>query len=98
MTTRPLIFAAALAAALTNTPAMAEHKTVAVSYADLDLATEEGMTRLQERLDVATRKVCRVEGLDRLRANAGRAECMREAQKSVAVQVAQIQTETQRGG
>ena len=42
-----------------------EQRSVAVSYADRDMATEQGVSALYARLDTAARRVCgRVEGRD----------------------------------
>lgn len=56
MRLRPLLAAAAAAATITATPALAE--SVRVEYKDLNLATAQGQEALQGRLESAARQVC----------------------------------------
>lgn len=54
-----LACAAALGLAATAVPAAAQG--VAVQYADLNLATKEGVERLERRIDAAARESCAAE-------------------------------------
>lgn len=58
MTKFALAAAAAFAAAFTATPALAEDVSVAVPYADLDIATPAGADRLAQRIVVSVDNAC----------------------------------------
>ena len=82
-------------------PAMAgneEKTTLDVSYAGLDLNTIEGQKMLEQRVEIAARRVC---GYDRTatgtRQRAARA-CLVKARESAKKQVAAIIEDQQRGG
>ena len=67
--TKALFVTAAVAASGgVATPAMAEvegeYRTTTVSYADLDLASEAGVARLNSRIKFAARQVCGIANLD----------------------------------
>jgi len=70
----------------------------AVSYTDLNLTTAEGQETLQRRLDSAAWKVCQFDNAGMLRTAQDHGSCYRAARKDVAVQVAQITADFQRGG
>ena len=59
---KPILFAAAaLASAVSISPAFAKATTPGVrvvSYADLDLSSSAGRTRLEQRINAAVRDVC----------------------------------------
>ena len=88
--------AALLSASLAFAPSAmaqsAETQTVAVPYADLDLSTEEGVQRLDQRIDRAARAVCGynkpVTG-SRIR-SAEAHQCYTEARSRIARQQAQL--------
>ncbi|WP_305097606.1 UrcA family protein [Croceibacterium aestuarii] len=98
MTTRTLIIGSALAAALSAAPAMATERTARVAYSDLDLTSDAGQAELQSRLDKAARKVCRFEDDGQVATPADEDACYRATRQKVAVQVAYLTTEIQRGG
>ena len=96
----PVMALAATCAALAALPAAAQDRSVAVPYADLNLATPEGQAALDQRINRAARQVC---GLDevrtgtRLRSNIDR-ECFRQARTQVKQQVAAALAQQQLGG
>lgn len=98
MTNRSIILGAALAAALSAGAANAGERAERVSYRDLDLASVEGQAELQQRLDSAARRVCRFAEDGQIVPPEEENACYREARKRVDVQVAQLTSETQRGG
>jgi UrcA family protein len=86
----PVLALAAFSLAVAAIPAWAETRSVTVQYADLDLASPEGMATLQGRIDAAAKKICgRAEvrdprdGLDQKR-------CMAETRGSVSVEIARV--------
>lgn len=84
-------------------PALAEqfeHKTVSVSYADLDLGTAAGQKALDKRVERAVRSACRVTRLDTgTRMMSTDAEiCLAKARADAKRQVAEITNNAQRGG
>lgn len=96
--------AAFTAASLSFTPAIAagdeQQRTAGVSYADLDLATEEGITQLDNRIDRAARRVCdynRPETGTRIR-NTDTRVCYLQAKRSFEVRFAAIIRDAQLGG
>ena len=97
MNTRTLTLSAALAAALLAAPAHAQ-RTEAVRYGDLNLATPEGQSALQNRLDKAARNVCRFDDNDRIVTPEQENACYRLARKKVDVRFAEVVAANQRGG
>lgn len=97
MKTPTLALSAALAAALLASPAMAE-RTEAVPYGDLNLATPEGQSTLQTRLNKAARNVCRFDDNNRLVTAEQENACYRVARKKVDVRFAEVVAANQRGG
>lgn len=83
-------------------PALAsptEPMTIDVPYGDLNLATPEGQTRLEQRLERAVRKVCGAEshkGGSRIISSDTRA-CLAKARADVRQQVAAMTQGKQRG-
>jgi len=97
--------AMATAVALAAMPASAETNTAAntaqfrtVSYADLNLTTAEGQATLQRRLDSAAWNVCQFDTDGMLRTAQDHGSCYRAARKDVAIRVAEITADFQRGG
>lgn len=97
MKTLTLTLSAALAAGLLAGSAHAE-RTVAVPYGDLNLATPDGQAELQDRLDKAARKVCRIDGLDQILYRDEERACYRAARQKVDVRFAEVVRANQRGG
>ena len=93
-----LVFAAALATAMTAGPALAGERAEHVPYRDLDLATLEGQAELQQRLDSAARRVCRFADDGQLVTPADENACFRATRKTVDIQLARLTSETQLGG
>ena len=83
-------------------PAMAdntEKKTVSVSYAGLDLNTIEGQEMLEQRVEIAARRVCdynRRETGTLIRTKTR--ECLAKARASARQQVAAVIEDQRRGG
>lgn len=100
---KPLIAAAAMSAALATAPAIAgdaKGKSVAVSYADLDLSSEAGQKVLQRRLESAARRACDYDSTrtgSRIKSQSKR-QCLSVARRSAQTQFAQIVSEQQLGG
>ena len=96
MSFRPLILAAAAAAALASTPTFAHPtQTTRVSYADLNLATPYGQAELQKRLDKAAMRVCgfgTAADADAVR------DCYVESRKATAVHMAEAVSNQRLGG
>lgn len=84
-------------------PAMAddiEKKTISVSYAGLDLNTIEGQEMLEQRVELAARRVCdydRTQTGSRIRSTKAR-ECLAKARASARQQVAAVIEDQRRGG
>lgn len=95
--------AGSFALALGATPALAgnaELPTETVSTAGLDLGTAEGQRMLDERIDRAARRVCRVDTIKigtRIQSPANR-ECVVKARASARKQMTMIIEKQQRGG
>jgi len=87
MSTRPLLFALALAAAI-PAPALAENVSIAVPYGDLDLTREAGRKALDQRLARAMRQMCGgaapLRDLARMQAYRS---CLAETRRATMVQV-----------
>lgn len=96
--TRTLIIGAALAAALSTTPAMANDRAAYVTYQDIDLSSEAGQAELQARLDKAAHKVCRFDDNGYVKTPTDENACFRATREKVAVEVAYLMTDVQRGG
>jgi UrcA family protein len=95
---RPLILAAAAAAALA-TPSLAA-PTVKVQYKDLDLASEHGQEVLERRIDGAARKVC---GVGEIRTgshlpSAEARKCYKQALAEINQQFALVVEKARKGG
>ena len=86
----------------TSAPAMAdntEKTTMTVSYAGLDLNTIEGQKLLEQRVEIAARRVCnynRTQTGTLIRTKAR--ECLAKARASASQQVAAIIEDQRRGG
>ncbi|AKH43310.1 UrcA family protein [Altererythrobacter atlanticus] len=93
-----LAAAAALTAATAITPAMAGQPTERVSYSDLNLTTQEGQDILQQRLNKAAWRVCMFDAKGQLQTAEHQNACYRQARKDVAVRVAEVIADHQRGG
>ena len=98
MTNRTIIIAAALAAAVSASPALAGERAERVTHSDLDLASAAGQAELQHRLDTAARRVCRFDGEGRLASPTNENACFRATRKTVDVKVAALTSESQLGG
>lgn len=98
MHTAFLTIAAAIGAATLALPASAQTRTMAVSYADLDLSTAEGMDELEQRLDRAAWRVCKLDRQGTLHARVDQLRCYRQTRKTNAVQLAQVASRVQLGG
>lgn len=97
MKLKSAIVAAALSAAVISAPASAT-TVQRVSFADLNLTTAEGQATLQQRVNSAAWKACMFDKSGMLRTGDDTAACYREARKDVAVRVAAIMADFQRGG
>ncbi len=92
------VFAAAPLALLAAGPAFAE--AVAVTYEDLDLSTEQGRDKLEQRLDRAARQVC---GLDDSRTGSrirskDASDCYKQARKQLTDSLAAATAQKASGG
>lgn len=98
----PAILAAAAAvigtATVFITPAVAGTPVERVPYGDLKLTTAEGQAQLQKRLNSAAWRVCMFDERGNLRSGEQQGACYRNTRKNVAVQLAQVLGDTQRGG
>jgi UrcA family protein len=77
---------------------MANDRAAYVTYKDLDLASEAGQAVLQARLDKAAHKVCRFDADGYLKTPEEEDACFRATRDKVAVEVAYLTTDYQRGG
>jgi len=100
MIAKTIPLAAALAAALVAQPALAgtiqnepATRIATVGYADLDLSTQAGRDKLDERLEKATIKVCRFDAQGYLVTSEEERACSRAARAGIRTQLAQIDTE-----
>lgn len=93
-----LAVAAAIGAATVGAPALAGTPTERVSYEDLNLTTQEGQDALQQRLNKAAWRVCMFDEKGRLQTAEHQTSCYRQARKDVAVRVAEVVADHQRGG
>jgi UrcA family protein len=84
---KPILFAAAaLASAVSISPAFAKASTPGVrvvSYADLDLSGSAGRSRLEQRINAAVRDVCGETASVDLAGRRAVAECRAETRASV---------------
>ena len=90
-------FAGIAAPAMAGTP---EKKTISVSYAGLDLNTIEGQKLLEQRVEIAARRVCdydRAPSGTRMRSAEAR-KCLAKARASASQQVAAVIEDQRRGG
>jgi UrcA family protein len=87
MITRIVLPALALGLAMAAAPAAAAPAQVAVSYADLDLAKDEGRKVLDRRLARAERRVCGARPVRDLTLMQRHKACLAEARASYAPQV-----------
>lgn len=98
----PAIMAALAAAvgtaAVLAAPAVAAAQVERVPYGDLKLTTPEGQAQLQKRLDGAAWRVCLFDEHGSLRSAEAQGACYRETRKNVAIRLAKIVTDRQRGG
>ena len=98
----PMMMIAAIGLAL---PASAMAKTeevrsFAVEYQDLNLATPKGVARLDQRIDIAARRVCDYDRHDvgtRIR-SAAKETCYRAARDNAARQFAAVVEQQAKGG
>jgi UrcA family protein len=85
------------------TPALAgetQRMTIAVSTADIDLATAKGQRTLDQRIEKAARTVCRTTSVttgSRIMSQESQA-CLAKARSAAREQVAVLVAEQQRGG
>ncbi|WP_374407285.1 UrcA family protein [Pelagerythrobacter sp.] len=95
---RPLIVLAAAVALGTTVPAHAE--SLAITYRDLDLSTEQGQKTLDQRIDGAVRKYCgmnkRTTGTRMASEDSRR--CYAETMKQAKAQFAAVVDEQRVGG
>lgn len=70
------IAAAALAAGFTVSPALAQPVQVEVSFADLDVATQEGASRLADRIASNVKAACAPNESRLLKVNAAAEACV----------------------
>ncbi len=101
--TKTIAFAAACGLALTATPALAgvdDVPTAGIEFRDLNLASPEGQAVLDQRIDIAARKICRMDSVTtgtRIRSRDAE-RCYKTALKSAKTQVAARIREDRRGG
>lgn len=76
------------------------HRTVAVSYADIDLGTAQGQKQLERRIEEAVRDVCRSTDINTGTRVMSRdaMNCLAKARADAKRQVAAIAAGEQRGG
>ncbi|MXP26446.1 UrcA family protein [Altererythrobacter indicus] len=92
-----LILAAAAAATVFATPAMARPAAF-VKVTDLQLTTAEGQAELQKRLNKAAHKVCLYDSRGQLNTPAQESACFRQTRKDVQVLVAELTSKEKLGG
>ena len=84
---KPILFAAAaLASAVTASPVFAKAispEVRIVSYADLDLTSAAGRSRLEHRIQAAVREVCGEAGASNLARRQAVRECLTETRANV---------------
>lgn len=94
--------AASIGLAGITTPAMAGTtitKTMEVSYAGLNLNTVEGQKALEQRVEIAARRVCGYDsGLTSTRMRTEARDCIAKARASANKQVAAVIEDQRRGG
>ena len=97
------IAAAGAVLAVTSTPVLAgpeKGPSTQVTYDDLDLSTVEGQKELEQRVELAARKMCQADRQNtgsRMRSSEKR-KCLDNARRSAKRQTAAIIQEQQRGG
>jgi UrcA family protein len=97
MKLKTLILAATGAAILAAAPASAKTQQL-VHYDDLDLTTPDGQAILQARLDSAAWKACLYNTQGMGRPSQVTASCYRATRQELAVRMASIVANNQRGG
>lgn len=91
------------AAALAIAPAVSAEdapRTTGVSYADLDLSTEEGVAELDRRIDAAAKQVCGVDDVNvgtRIMTRESR-KCYRSAKRQLDQHFASVKRDASLGG
>jgi len=88
----PAILAAAVLGSATVFAAPALAETVGVKYSDLDLSTEAGQAKLEQRIESAARTAC---GMGEIRTgrftpSTAQRQCLRETKATVGERVAQM--------
>lgn len=98
----PLIALAAIATAVTGAPAMAAEQSedLVIQYDDLDLNSEAGQATLENRIDAAAKKFCRVDGVQTGTRMTSRAatKCYKETKRLATQQFAQLMEDARLGG
>lgn len=97
MKLKSAIIAAVTGAAILAAPAGATTRQ-RVSYADLNLTSAEGQATLQARLNKAAWAACLYDSAGMVRSADDSANCYRSARKDVAVRMASLVADFQRGG
>ncbi len=101
--TKTIALAAACGLAITATPALAgvdDKPAAGIEFRDLNLSTPEGQAVLDQRIDLAARKICRIDQVNtgtRIRSRDSQ-RCYKTAIKSAKAQVAERVREDRRGG
>lgn len=86
MNKKPLTLAAATLAILATPVAGRDLPTVSINISDLDLNTEAGQRKLDERIDITARRICRSGGFDH-GARKAEAECRLAVKMKIAPDV-----------
>ena len=97
MKLKSALVAAAVGAAILSAPASATTRQ-RVTYGDLNLTTADGQAALQARLNKAAWAACLYNKDGMVRSADDTASCYREARKDVAVRMASLVADFQRGG
>jgi len=98
----PIIALAAASLAITASPALAggDQQTMTVEYEDLNLASEAGVARLEQRIDKAAREVCGVNAIrtgTRMKSLSGQ-RCVSDAKAQAMKQFASVIERERLGG
>lgn len=80
----------AVSLAVITSPVSAESKSVAVQYADLDLANPAGRATLESRIKAAAKNICGRAEVRRVRDGTDQQNCLREARASVSGEVTRL--------
>ncbi|OYX65582.1 MAG: hypothetical protein B7Y88_07980 [Sphingomonadales bacterium 32-64-17] len=100
ITIKLAIAASALALAPTVSAAEGDQRSTRVAYADLDLASAEGMAELDRRIDTAAREVCNADQQatgTRIESRSAR-QCVETAKTQLDRHFAQIKRNANLGG